>query len=166
MPLANTSDIINVETPSLLQETPAVNSTGTSYEIYPSLSITPKDTFSDSHKIARTTPFSTSFFDESQSTPSSLTGYTLTSPEIFHFPANSFLVSTRKASTTTHGSYFSVTGQMIPVSSDHDQSATPFSSSDVRKISTSGLNKILVNTERRHTLTRTPILPSNKLSAT
>lgn len=164
--MANTSDIINVETPSLLQETPAVNSTGTSYEISLSSSITPKDNFSDSHKIARTTPFSASFFDVSQSTPSSLTGYTLTSPEIFHFPANSFLVSTIKASRTTHGSYFSVTEQMIPLSSDHDQSATPFSSTDVRKISTSGLNKILDSAERRHTLARTPILPSNKLSTT
>ena len=164
--MANASGIINVETPSLLQETPAANYTGTSYEIYPSSSITPKDNFSDSHKIARKTPFSTSFFDVSQSTPSSLTGYTLTSPEIFHFLANSSFVSTIKASRTTHGSYFSVTEQMIPVSSDHDQSVAPFFSSDVRKISTSGLNKILVGTERGHTLARTPILPSSKLSAT
>ena len=164
--MANTSDIINVETPSLLQENPAVNYTGTSYEISPSSSITPKDNFWDSHKIARTTPFSTSFFDVSQSTPSTLTGYTLTSPEIFHFPANSFLVSTIKASRTTYGSYFSVTEQMIPVSSDHDQSVTPFSSNDVRKISTSGLIKILDSAERGHTLARTPILPSNKLSTT
>ena len=164
--MANTSDIINVETPSLLQENPAVNYTGTSYEISPSSSITPKDNFWDSHKIARTTPFSTSFFDVSQSTPSTLTGYTLTSPEIFHFPANSFLVSTIKASRTTYGSYFSVTEQMIPVSSDHDQSVTPFSSSGVRKISTSGLNKILDSAERGHTLAKTLILPSNKLSTT
>ena len=164
--MANTSDIINVETPSLLQETPAVNSTGTSYESNPSSSITPKDNFLDSHKIARTPLVSTSFFDLSQSTPSSLTGYTLTSSEVFHFPANSFLVSTIKASRTTHGSYFSVTGQMIPVSSDHDQSVTPFSSIDVRKISTSELNKILDSAERGHTLARTPILPSNKLSTT
>lgn len=122
--------------------------------------------FLDSHKIARATPASTSFFDLSQSTPSSLTGYTLTSREIFHFPANSFLMSTIKASRTTHGSYFSVTEQMIPVSSDHDQSVTPFSSIDVRKISTSGLIKILDSAERGHTLARTPILPSNKLSMT
>lgn len=164
--MANTSDIINVETPSLLQETPAVNSTGTSYESNPSSSITPKDNFLDSHKIARATPVSTSFFDLSQSTPSSLTCYTLTSREIFHFPANSFLMSTIKASRTTCGSYFSVTEQMIPVSSDHDQSVTPFSSTDVRKISTSGLIKILDSAERGHTLARTPILPSNKLSTT
>ena len=164
--MANTSDIINVEPPLLLQETPAVNTTGTSYESNPSSSITPKDNFLDSHKIARATPASTSFFDLSQSTPSSLTCYTLTSREIFHFPANSFLMSTIKASRTTHGSYFSVTEQMIPVSSDHDQSVTPFSSIDVRKISTSGLIKILDSAERGHTLARTPILPSNKLSMT
>lgn len=164
--MANTSDIINVEPPLLLQETPAVNTTGTSYESNPSSSITPKDNFLDSHKIARATPASTSFFDLSQSTPSSLTCYTLTSREIFYFPANSFLMSTIKASRTTHGSYFSVTEQMIPVSSDHDQSVTPFSSIDVRKISTSGLIKILDSAERGHTLARTPILPSNKLSMT
>ena len=162
-----------METTSLLQETPAVNSTGTNYEIYPSSSITPKDNFSYSHKKTRTAPFSTSFFIiVSQSTPSSLmvgaslTDYTLTSPEIFHFSANSILVSEIKASKTTHENYFSVTEQAIHDSADHDQSATSFLSSDVRKLSTSGLNKNLVSTERGHTSARTPLPPSNKLSTT